>query len=133
VIYALLLIFLLAPLHAQSFRDEHLPDLGISQDTVIKARVLKLSIEKLASDFNGDWEFGQHIKGGCYGDWNTYNELVGTWARLTNEQEPGTLDIELIRVKAKMVEVVDELGDCLKLITDDLKKIKKATKSLPPK
>jgi len=130
VIYALLFALFCLTLHAQ---DEPLPNLGISPETVIKANTLSRAIEKLADDFNGNWKQGQHVEGGCYGDWIEYTELIKIWNRLTIEQAPGTLNIELVRVKHKMVEVVEALSDCLKLITDDLKKMLKATKALPPK
>jgi len=32
-----------------------------------------------------------------------------------------------------MVEAVEAFVDCLELVTDDLKKMRKATKNLPPK
>ena len=129
MIYVLSLIFLFS-LHAQ---DEPLPNLGPSPETVIKANNLRRAIDKMADDFNGTWSQGQHLYGGCYGDALTYMELVATWAELTDEQEPGTMNIELVRVKTKMVEAVEALGDCLELVTKDFKEMRKRTKELPPK
>ena len=133
MIYVFLFIFIVTPLYAQALTED-LPDLiGPSPETVIKATTLGRAIDKLATDFNGTWSHGQHISGGCYGDALEYMELVETWANLTDEQEPGTLNVELVRVKAKLVEVVEALGDCLELVTEDLKEVRKATRNLPPK
>ena len=126
MIYALLFTLFCLTLHAQ---DEY----GVPADTILKANNLSRAIEKLASDFNGEQRYGEHIGGGCVGAWKDYMELLITWNQLTAEQEPGTLNVELIRVKAKAVEAVEVLSDCLKLITKDMKAMLKATKSLPPK
>ncbi len=124
MIYVFLALFCLT-LHAQEY--------PVPADTILKANNLNRAIEKLASDFNGEQLYGEHIGGGCVGAFKDYMELLMTWSHLTQGQEPGTLNVELIRVKAKAVEAVEALGDCLKLITEDFKKVRKATKNLPPK
>ena len=125
MIYVLLFALFCRTLQAQ---EDPVP-----ADTILKANNLSRAIEKLASDFNGEQLYGEHIGGGCVGAWKDYMELLVTWSRLTQEQEPGTLNVALVRVKAKAVEAVEALGDCLKLITEDFKKVRKATKNLPPK
>jgi len=134
VIYVLLLIFLITPLHAQAFQDEPLPQLnGLPPETIIKANILSRAIDKLVLGFNGTWRNGAHISGGCYGDSLLYMELTKEWVRLIKQQEPGTLDINLVMAKSKMVKAVEDFVDCLELATKDLKKVRKATRNLPPK
>jgi len=103
-------------------------------EAVLKARALKFHVDLLMLDHNGERDqYGNYLGGGFVGAWIEYYELMGQWSKLTMEQEPGTISVELVQNKALLIEAADRLLEEWDLVQSDLKNIKKKTKELPPK